>query len=101
MATAASPQFGTTIQVEIVPPFGPGVIVNPDLTPGVTQGRVDFAVTKGVGGSTPAVCSIRCYNLKKDSRDKAAGITKRAARSPAPVATASPSSIGPIASHSC
>lgn len=74
---AASPQFGTTAQVTIVPPFGPGVIINPDLTPGVVQLRVDFRVTKGIGGSTPATCDVRIFNLGPLSRNRAAGIVKR------------------------
>jgi hypothetical protein len=75
VTTAASPQFGTTAQVTIVPPFGPGITINPDLTPGVSQGRVDWSVTKGVGQSN--TCSIRGYNLGKTSRDRAGGIIKR------------------------
>ncbi len=77
MTTAASPQFGTTAQVTIVPPFGPGITVNPDLTPGVRQGRVDWEVSKGVGGQTPNTCTVRGYNLSKTSRDRAGGIVKR------------------------
>ncbi len=77
MITAASPQFGTTAQVKIVPPFGPGIIINPDLTPGVRQGRIDWEVSKGVGGSTPNTCTVRAYNLSRTSRDRAGGIIRR------------------------
>jgi len=65
------------VQVTIQPPFGPGLIINPDLTPGVVQGRVDWQVSKGIGGSTPSTCSIRAYNLKPSSRARAGGIVKR------------------------
>jgi len=75
--SVASPQFGTTAQVTIIPPFGPGVLVNPDLTPGVTQGRVDWQVVKGIGGSTGSQASVRCYNLSASSRRRASGIVKR------------------------
>lgn len=74
---AASPQFGTVAQVTIVPPFGPGVIINPDLTGVARQLRVDWQVSKGIGGSTPASCVIRVFNLGPIGRNRSAGITKR------------------------
>ena len=73
----SSPQFGTVAQVTIIPPFGPGVVINPDLTGVATQHRVDWQVSKGIGGSTPASCVIRVFNLGPEDRNRAAGITKR------------------------
>jgi len=64
--------------VTITPPFGPGVIVNPDITPGVSQLRVEWDVSKGIGGSSGNTCSVRVYNLGASSRKIAAGIVRRA-----------------------
>ena len=75
MTSTVSAQFGTVAQVEVIPPFGNGVIVNPDLTGLAQQLRVDYTVTKGVG--QPGVCQVRAYNLKEESRNRWAGITRR------------------------
>lgn len=74
MALTAS-QFGRAVQVEIVPPSGPGVLINPDTAPGATQLRVAVEVTKGIG--TAATCVVDVTNLSKASRDRAAGVTRR------------------------
>jgi hypothetical protein len=77
MTSTAAPQFGVLAQVEIVPPFTDGVEVNPDLTPGVPQTRVDWSVRKGVGGSQPATATVLMFNLAKTSRSRMAGDAKR------------------------
>jgi hypothetical protein len=77
MTSTVAPQFGVVAQVEIVPPFTDGVLVNPDITPGVVQTRVDWSIRKGVGGSQPAEATVLMFNLGKSSRSKVAGETKR------------------------
>lgn len=77
MTSTAAEQFGTTAQLTVVPPFGPGVIVNPDLTPGVTQLRVDWFVSQGVGGASPAQARVDVYNAAQTTRDALAGINRR------------------------
>jgi hypothetical protein len=72
MALAAS-QFGTAIQVEIVPPEGDGVVINPRLD--APQLRCAVAVKKGIG--IPSVCTADVWSLAAKSRNRAAGITRR------------------------
>ena len=77
MTSTLAPQFGVVAQVEIVPPFSNGVLVNPDVTPGVVQTRVDWLVRKGIGGSQPAEATVVMYNLAPSSRSTIAGQTRR------------------------
>ena len=68
-------QFGRAVQVTIIPPFGDGVIVNPDVAPGAVQLRCSVRVVKGIGA--PASCEATVWNLGQQSRDRAAGVTRR------------------------
>jgi len=77
VTSTRSQQFGVVAQVEIVPPFTDGITVNPDVTPGVVQGRIDWRVRKGIGGSQPAEATVVMYNLAKSSRTTIAGETRR------------------------
>lgn len=77
MTSSRSQQFGVVAQVEIVPPFQDGILVNPDVTPGVIQGRIDWRIRKGIGGSQPAEATVVMYNLARSSRATIAGQTRR------------------------
>lgn len=77
MTSTVSQQFGVVAQVEIIPPFEDGIRINPDVTPGVVQGRIDWHVRKAIGGSQPASASARMYNLSQSSRDLLGGQTRR------------------------
>jgi len=77
VTSTRSQQFGVVAQVEIIPPFEDGVSVNPDITPGVVQSRIDWRVRKGIGGSQPAEATVVMYNLAKSSRSTIAGQTRR------------------------
>ncbi|MGB2800426.1 MAG: hypothetical protein WBC82_11370 [Dehalococcoidia bacterium] len=77
MTSTRSQQFGVVAQVEIVPPFADGIRVNPDVTPGVPQTRVDWRIRKGIGGSQPAEATVVMYNLAQSSRSTAAGELRR------------------------
>jgi hypothetical protein len=68
-------QFGRVVQVEIVPPEGEGVMINPEPAWGRVQQRVRVSVTKGIG--SPAAASVDIYNASKNTRDRAAGVTRR------------------------
>jgi len=77
VTSTAAAQFGVVAQVEVVPPFSDGVVINPDLSPGVIQGRVNWSVLKGVGGSQPAQAVAVVYNRSPSTRSKLAGEVKR------------------------
>ena len=67
-------QFGRRISVEIVPPEGPGVLINGDAS--APQLDVSVRVSKAMGG-TPATCTVDVTNLTQRTRERAAGITRR------------------------
>jgi hypothetical protein len=73
--TLTASQFGRAVQVEIIPPVGDGVLINPDVAPGATQLRVAVTVSKGIGA--PASCVVDIHNMSRASRDRAAGVTRR------------------------
>lgn len=77
MTSTAAEQFGTTAQLTVVPPFGPGVVINPDVSPGATQLRVDWSVRQGVGGGSPAQATVDVYNAAESTRSRIAGEVRR------------------------
>jgi hypothetical protein len=62
------------VSLEVVPPTGPGILVNG--RPGATQLRVTARIDKAIGGA-PGQARITVQNLDQESRDRAQGIIRR------------------------
>lgn len=73
MAVAVA-QYGRQVDLSLVPPTGPGVLVNPN--PALPQIRIDFSVEKSIGGSA-GQARIFVFNLGELARQIAAGIVRR------------------------
>lgn len=84
MALNAS-QFGQAVQVTVIPPFGKGATINPDVAPGAVQLRCAVSVSKGIGA--PSVATVDVWNLAQQTRDRIAGVTRRVVDFSSEVAT--------------
>lgn len=74
-------QFDRAVSLEVVPPTGTGILVNPDFSvvagiPIRPQLRVKFKVSKSISAD-PNRAAIKVWNLSKQSRDRAAGVVRR------------------------
>lgn len=74
-------QFDRACSLEVIPPTGVGILVNPDFSvvagiPIRPQLRVAFTVKKSITAE-PNSASIKVWNLSKQSRDRAAGVVRR------------------------
>ena len=79
--TLALRQFDRAAQLTVIPPDGPGILVNPDFSvvagvPIRPQLRIAFKVEKSLSPE-PNTASIKVWNLSKQSRDRAAGVVRR------------------------
>lgn len=78
-------QFDRQCAVTVIPPFGPGILVNPPTSFTLVAGkplrpqlRVSFRVRKTITDE-PNTATISLFNLGKINRDRIAGVIRRVA----------------------